>query len=160
MKKPAMCMRSYLNIQSMRFGKRMQVQMEELPEELKPIRVPRLILQPVVENYVKYGYEIVGNTGVLTIAFEKKEKGFCIIVSGGCAEIEEYRLSELREHLASEEDKVEVTGLINIHRRLKLKFGEGSGIDLKRDAEGRLITCLTVNDRREEDYVSDPGSRQ
>ncbi len=145
--------RSYLNIQVMRFGKRMQVQMEELPQELSAVCVPRLILQPVVENYVKYGYETSGDTGVLVMAFEMEKAGFRIIISGGCAKMEEQTLQELEERLSSEDDTVELTGLINIHRRLKLKFGEESGIYLQRDEEERLITCLSVNYKVEEDDV-------
>ena len=115
--------------------------------------VPRLILQPVVENYVKYGYETSGDTGVLVMAFEMEKAGFRIIISGGCAKMEEQTLQELEERLSSEEDTVQLTGLINIHRRLKLKFGKGSGIYLQRDEEKRLITCLSVNYKVEEDDV-------
>lgn len=44
----------YLEIEKNRFGKRMQV-IENLPEELYNIRIPTLILQPLVENAVKHG---------------------------------------------------------------------------------------------------------
>ena len=137
-------MRRYLEIQSMRFGKRIQICMEELPEPLRKVQVPRLILQPVVENYLKYGYEVSEEYGALCVSYEEKEGVFCIIVSGGCTEIDEQKVKELEARLASEVDTIEVTGLINIHRRLRLTFGASSGIQLAQDEKGRLITTLCL----------------
>lgn len=141
---------SYLEIQAMRFGDRMHVHMQELPKKLAKVAVPRLILQPVVENYLKYGYEEAGGEGDFFIVYEEQEKGFSIVVSGGCAYITEQKYEELVKRLESEENTVEVTGLINIHRRLKIRFGPGSGIRLERDRQGRLITKLIINDGEEE----------
>lgn len=146
-------MQSYLGIQSMRFGNRMHVHMQELPAGLARIVVPRLILQPVIENYLKYGYEMSGEEGDFYITFEENEKGFCIVVSGGCAYIEESKFRDLEQRLASEVKMIEVTGLINIHRRLRIKYGSGSGIYIQRDEEGRLITRLVVNYKEGEGNV-------
>lgn len=144
---------SYLEIQCMRFGRRMRVEIQEPPAELSGMFVPRLILQPVIENYLKYGYEISEGEGALYIRFEisrqnkslnNTETVCSIIVGGGCTNIEEQVLQELENRLDRKSDAVEVTGLVNVHRRLQIRFGDSSGILLSRDADGRLVTCLQI----------------
>ena len=136
--------RSYLEIQRMRFGSRMRVRMQEVPSELADLQVPRLILQPVIENYLKYGYEVSEEGGEFTVLFEETLQGLVITVKGGCAPIGEKEFRELGEKLDSAGDKGEVTGLINIHRRLKIRFGEGFGIRIRTDDAGRLVTQLVI----------------
>lgn len=57
----------YLEIEQTRFGPRLQVQKEILPEAL-PILVPNLILQPIVENAVKHGIEPHARPGMIRIS--------------------------------------------------------------------------------------------
>lgn len=137
--------RSYLEIQRMRFGSRMRVRMQEVPPALAGLQVPRLILQPVIENYLKYGYEVSEEGGEFTVLFEETPQGLVITVRGGCAPIGEKEFRELTEKLDSAGDKGEVTGLINIHRRLKIRFGEKSGIRIRTDDAGRLVTQLVIS---------------
>src|ERR687894_1139037 len=46
--------RLYLDIEKVRFPRRLKVEID-IPEELKTARVPGLLLQPLVENVIKYG---------------------------------------------------------------------------------------------------------
>lgn len=59
----------YTNIEKVRFGERLQVQFD-IPESTLQMRVPFLILQPIIENAIKYG--LYGNTEDITITIEAK----------------------------------------------------------------------------------------
>ena len=137
--------KSYLEIQQLRFAGRMKISIEDIPEEFRKLRIPRLILQPVVENYLKYGYEMSDGAGELYIHFAKDEDVLCITIGGGCAAIESDVIQKLQKRLAVNELEGEVSGLINIHRRLRIRYGNKSGIYLQTDEEGRLITKVLIH---------------
>lgn len=146
------CVRSYLEIQQMRFEERMSLEIEELPQASRNLRVPRLILQPIVENYMKYGYETSDGQGELYIRFPQTERGLCILIGGGCAPIAPQVLQGLKERLG-EEAEDEGFGLISVHRRLRIRFGRESGLELSADREGRLVTKVFIYDRTGEGNV-------
>lgn len=146
------CVRSYLEIQQMRFEERMSLEIEELPQASRNLRVPRLILQPIVENYMKYGYETSDGQGELYIRFPQTERGLCILIGGGCAPIAPQVLQSLKERLG-EEAEDEGFGLISVHRRLRIRFGRESGLELSADREGRLVTKVFMYDRTGEGNV-------
>ncbi len=58
---------TYLQIQKMRFGKRLNYQIE-VDEEIKKKKMPKLVLQPFVENAVVHGFENVESPGYLMIS--------------------------------------------------------------------------------------------
>lgn len=145
--------KSYLEIQQIRFGGRMRLHIEEVPEEYQKLRVPRLILQPVVENYLKYGYEISEAQGELYVRFKKEEKGISILIGGGCVAITSETIRDLQKRLNEQESGTQITGLINIHKRLKIYFGADSGVCLHREDDGRLITQLVLHYKAEVENV-------
>ena len=49
----------YLQIQKMRFGKRLNYEIQ-MDEQIKKVKIPKLILQPFVENAIVHGFENVG----------------------------------------------------------------------------------------------------
>lgn len=54
----------YLDIEKVRFGHRLNTQIEKTPESL-PMKLPSLLLQPIVENAIKFGlYDTVGEIGI------------------------------------------------------------------------------------------------
>lgn len=59
--------RLYLEIEKVRFPSRLKVEID-VPEELESARLPALILQPLVENAIKYGVSPTGDTVTLKIA--------------------------------------------------------------------------------------------
>ena len=58
-------------------------------------------MQPVIENYLKYGYEVSEEGGEFTVLFEETPQGLVITVRGGCAPIGEKEFRELTEKLAA-----------------------------------------------------------
>ncbi|WP_162300587.1 sensor histidine kinase [Anaerosacchariphilus polymeriproducens] len=110
---------TYVNIEKARFQERLQFHI--IGEEIPNIKVPRLIIQPLVENAIRHGIlkKIVGGNVWLKIQrdsqfiyFEIKDDGI------GMAE-------EVRKSLLNEEGVRKGIGVINIHRRLLKYYGEG-----------------------------------
>ncbi len=73
-------MKVYLKIQQTRFKKRLQLNFN-IQESIDQALVPPLILQPVVENAIKYAVEPILETGIIDINIRKQNKKLCIIIS-------------------------------------------------------------------------------
>lgn len=63
----------YLHIQKMRFGKRLQYEIS-MDETILEEEIPKLILQPFVENAIVHGFEKAGGEYVLSVVGSKEEK--------------------------------------------------------------------------------------
>lgn len=68
---------TYLQLQQIRFGARMQTRLHIAPD-CEQVRVPSFILQPLVENAVKYSIEQVPGTGKIEVQIFK-DKGWLVI---------------------------------------------------------------------------------
>ena len=133
---------NYAHIQQIRFGRRIRVEMEPLPERAQALRVPRLILQPVLENAFGHGLKDVTENGLLTVTYRVEEPYLLIRVENNGLVVSEEKLAELRASLDDERDLKEITGMTNIHRRLRLKFGANCGLSLSHGEQGGL--CVTL----------------
>lgn len=65
-------LQTYLDIEKIRFGKRLQFDLL-CSEELKEEKIPRFLLQPLVENAIKYGYQSETNSIQIRLAIAKEE---------------------------------------------------------------------------------------
>ncbi|MGN1142721.1 MAG: sensor histidine kinase [Oliverpabstia sp.] len=135
--------RSYTSIQQIRFYDRIKVEFEDLPEEYGRIEVPRLILQPVIENALKYGLEDKEKDGLLNVVFVKKTHILEIQVHDNGDHITGETIEEMRRKI---EQKESITGIVNIHHRLKLYFGEKAGLRIEQSSLGgvEVIICIPV----------------
>lgn len=143
--------RMYTEIQKLRFSRRISVQFDELPAEMEGIRVPRLIIQPLIENAYEHSLESMPDEGKLRVSFETEPGESRIIVedSGG---IGDEAIKALNERLARADEAHEMTGIFNIHRRIVLIYGEGSGLYLSRSELGGLKVTVRIRSE-EEDHV-------
>ena len=130
--------RMYTDIQNMRFSRRIKIEFEELPEELTEIKVPKLFVQPIIENAYKYSLEDKTEAGLLRVSFESKENVAEIIVEDNGEKLTEEEIRKLDNRVKNPTKSQEITGLINIHRRIVLSFAEGSGIYLTKSELGGL----------------------
>ena len=134
----------YANIQLIRFPKRFEIQFDECPEQYINFKVPRLILQPLIENAFEHGIGKKNNNGLIVVRFQTDEKGLTIIVEDNGNELSDSDIMNLRSSLEDESDEIEITGIINIYRRIKLIYGEESGLEISRSRLGGLMVMLRV----------------
>jgi two-component system sensor histidine kinase YesM len=133
--------RAYVEIQTVRYESRIEVIFAELPEELHQLQVPRLIIQPIIENAYKHGFEKTASRGELCVRFLVLDGTLHICVEDNGAGISMEQLMQMGTQFTSSVDNLENTGMINIHHRLKLSFGSKAGIVLAMNAsEGLMVT--------------------
>lgn len=107
--------------------------------DMLEVEVPRLILQPIVENALIHAIEALEGVGYISIKGLRNGSQCLLIVddNGGSMTLE--RLHKLQKLLSSRtDDSVESCGLRNVHRRLQLRYGGDSGIRLSINAESGL----------------------
>jgi len=122
--------RSYLDIEQLRYPD-LAVDVD-LPEQLKSALVPSLILQPIVENAVKYG--VAGAAPPSTIAIRAA-------ASGGQLTLEVVDSGKGTKQSSAGGG----IGLSNIRQRLALLFGEGSTeLAAERESDGRFRVRLSL----------------
>ena len=136
--------RMYTEIQKLRFSRRIRVQFDDLPKEMEQIRVPRLIIQPIIENAYEHSLEKMTEEGLLRVTFELNHAEARIIVEDNGDSISDYEIEAFRERMDHTAESYEMTGMINIHRRLVLTYGEGSGLSLSRSELNGLKVVIRI----------------
>ena len=132
----------YAKIQEARFGDRIRVLLEPLPVEAEDIMVPRLIVQPVLENAFEHGLENREEDGVLKISYGLSEDTVRIHIENN-GEITEEELQEMEDRL--KDDYVgEMTGLANSHKRLRIFFKGRGGMEVRRGPMGGVEVTLCI----------------
>ncbi|OMF37970.1 two-component sensor histidine kinase [Paenibacillus sp. FSL H8-0548] len=145
--------RIYTNIQAFRFSRRIKVLFDPLPEDMEFLAVPRLIVQPIIENSFEHSLEKMKNGGQLCIRFESTEEAWNIVVEDNGNSMNDQNLMQLSRAMSSSEPGAETTGLINIHRRLVLSFGDQSGLRVVRSGLGGLRVDLCIPKERRMKHV-------
>ena len=133
--------RSYAAIQATRFAGRLSVAFDALPEAWNDLRVPRLILQPILENAFKYGLENRSENGLLRVAFT--EAGECLEISVEDNGEETVDPAAMQAAIEREDASV-ISGLTNIHRRLQIYFHGCGGLRVQRSALGGVGVVVVL----------------
>ncbi|RKN80545.1 sensor histidine kinase [Paenibacillus ginsengarvi] len=136
----------YLEIQSMRMH-RLRYTIT-VPDELKGEFVPRLIIQPLVENAIVHGIEGSPDEGRITIVGEQDGDYNRIIVDDNGPGVSADELERLRGSLDRPMTDRIGRGTWNVHKRLLYQFGEGSGLTFSRAPSGGLRAVLAWKRKR------------
>lgn len=129
---------SYIAIQKIRFEERLIVDVD-IDEDFYSCRVPKLILQPLVENSIKYALEKYKTVCVILIYSEKTEHGMKLYISDNGPGIEEKRLKLIRENNPFESRSG--IALKNIRRRLEIAYNKNDVMEIK-SGEGQGTTIV------------------
>lgn len=102
-----------------------------------------MIVQPIVENAFKHSLEKKAAKGLIIVRFEQEGSEIRVIVEDNGDRLTDETLAQLNNSLNVCQEQAETTGLVNIHRRLRITFGEESGLLAERSALGGLrVTIL------------------
>ena len=133
----------FLEIQKIRFGERVSYDIEEIKEDYKDIIVPKLILQPIVENSFKYVFSKIDKGGLLKIRYYKEVNYIKIIVEDNGKELNEEDIAKLNERIANA-SLVGQHGLTNIYRRIEYFSGGKSSLHLSKSDLGGIKVELKI----------------
>ncbi|MBB6730179.1 sensor histidine kinase [Cohnella zeiphila] len=135
--------RTYAEIQSFRFAGRIRVEFGDPPESAADLPVPRLILQPLIENCYNHGLTDKGKGGWIRVTFERRDRAVLICVEDNGGEMDAAKLLDMQTLLLEREQPPERCGLVNIHRRLRIQYGEPGGMTLEIGEEkGLKVTMI------------------
>ena len=130
---------TYFRIQQYRFGTRLSLSIECDPDDRDEIyccRLPKLTMQPILENSIIHGTECKIGSGHLTIRLERSGKRLLIRISDDGVGMDEASLARMNERLeksgrAFASQNTETKGgiaLVNVNNRIHLLFGEEYGL--------------------------------
>ncbi len=116
--------------------------------------VLKLILQPLVENAVKYGFQDIFEGGVIRIVVKKDEGALYLSVANNGTPIEQSmmeKINHMNELPVSElkdcfPDKKHGYGVVNILTRLRLKYGDGAAFYCEAEEDGTTCTIKIPGD--------------
>lgn len=144
---------NYLNIQNLRM-KRINYQIE-IPEGMKQLVIPRLILQPVVENAVIHGIEPKDGQGEISISGELSDLEYRIFVEDNGVGMKDENLRDLQKAIEQSKNEDDMSyGLWNVNQRLKLTFGEDSGLFLSHGSAAGIRATVVFRRKDGETDVS------
>ncbi|HIU48862.1 MAG TPA: sensor histidine kinase [Candidatus Avimonoglobus intestinipullorum] len=121
---------SYLSIQKIRYGDRFDV-FYDIPPELENCMVLKFILQPVVENTIKYAVQKGAGNYMIAITAEADGEMVTISVQDDGAGMTEARLREVQENLENGSFSQDTSiGLKNVHSRIRIAYGPEYGVSV------------------------------
>lgn len=130
----------YIAIQEMRFANNLVIEQEPLPDGFDALRVPAMILQPLIENAIDYG--MTSNCCVLRIRYEKMPNMLLIHIEDNGDKLEDIKLEEM--NVALKNSNLGAHATTNIHNRLRLFYGEAGGLTFSRSQLGGCQATLHI----------------
>ncbi len=111
----------------------------QISGELMEEKIPRLLLQPLVENAIKHGIGDRKEGGLVAVSGFWKEGSICLLVEDNGAGIEEEKLRQLKEEKGQKEN----IGIDNVRERVKLYGGPGSSMEISSTpGKGTLVRIV------------------
>ena len=134
--------RSYLEIQQMRYQDILQYEIC-VPEELNHCQIPKITLQPLVENALYHGIKNKRGKGMIRIEGELDGEDCILLITDNGKGMTPERLEQVRKGIRNRKAReTDIYGLYNVNERIRLNFGENYGITITSTyGEG---TCVTV----------------
>jgi len=122
--------RNYINIQQVRFGKRLNYE-EDIDKQCMTLTIPPMVLQPLVENSVKHGITPKEEGGTITVSIKSTNNGKVI-----------FRVADNGIGLGNKtefESSNSGVGLVNSDMRLQNMYGKASKLRIMADANGFVV---------------------
>ncbi|MDL2302278.1 histidine kinase [Lachnospiraceae bacterium OttesenSCG-928-D06] len=130
--------RNYMTIQQFRFEGGLDFKLE-IPESMLQVRLPKLCIQPLVENAIRYARDEIDGMCYIEVIGEDQGEDITISVKNTGSAFDEQLLENL------ENSKVKPNGfgigLLNIQKRLQLYGGEAAYLELINE-DGMAVACI------------------
>ncbi|MGD1816211.1 MAG: sensor histidine kinase [Pleomorphochaeta sp.] len=134
---------NYLYIMSVRFNSRFKTNID-IADNLIDSRIPKFILQPLVENSIIHGFKDIESDGLLEIIISQFEDAFKIVIKDNGKGMTQ---EEINDYLSDNNDGNHL-GLSNVMKRLKLYYKNNYKINIQSAVnEGTIITLIIPNEK-------------
>ena len=121
--------RQYLFIQQERYGDRLTYSID-IPDVLKDCDVPKIILQPIVENSIDHGIKPMDGVGKIGITARQQGEDLLVTVRDN--------------GVGFAPDTPRGVGLKNVEKRIKLYYGGDAGLDISSSPGGGATVTLKL----------------
>lgn len=137
--------KAYLYITSRRLGSRLEV-INELPEEIMQYNVPRLILQPVIENAIEHGAAKHKHGTVWLRGYKEEQYLYIEIVNDAAMSKEdEAKIERLLDiNYDTSKEPSGNMGIANVNQRLRILYGDPCGLTVRMNEENCVVSRLTI----------------
>ncbi len=149
--------KNYLTIMQIRFGKKLSVFIE-FNEKVLSYRIPKLTIQPIVENAIRHGLE--KKSGLWEIRIRGVlQNGFAVIsVSDNGVGIPPERQRDILNNRSAGDQGRAHIGLSSLSKRLQLLLGQQATLTIQSECNSGTTVCLTLPPDLEGNDVSDSDS--
>lgn len=152
---------NYLMLQKERFGEENLEVHIDIAEETRMQAVPKMILQPLVENIFKHAFEdgiVNGRIRVHIISRLDEAGNLSIAVSDNGKKLPPERVLEMESAINAEmRNEIEQIGLRNVLARLRLYFGKEASLTMRGHEKGGLTVSLWIPTENYESMEADKG---
>ena len=136
----------YLSIQRLRFGDRIRAEFD-VEESVKDLCIPRMCLQPLVENAVVHGLESSIEPGMLSVVCRRDERSLWITVRDTGVGIDPEELARINRLLSNPFEKTPQQGsigMLNVARRLHLSMGDDFSMQVASERNRGTTVSLRI----------------
>ena len=151
------CVQKYVNIQNYRYAGGIEL-FWECDSECLDMQIPRLMLQPIVENAIFHGIEPKGGSGMIVIQAIAKDELLQIDISDDGIGMDDEAIKKVmrgeKENRSLEFNSV---GLANVVQRVKLNYGEKYGVSISSSEFGTKISIFMPAVRGKDNEHKDNG---
>ena len=135
---------AYLYIISQRFGEKLEVT-KEIDERYFSVPVPRLIIQPILENAIDHGMTFRRQGKLKISIYGKGDKLFIEVMNNGkLTQEDRIKIDELLNDDDTKEIHSLSLGIRNVNKRLKIIYGPECGLTIKSNNENDTISTIIV----------------
>ena len=130
--------RSYLTIQKMRYKDKLEYEIEVSPEVLGR-KIPKLVLQPLVENAIYHGIKYKEGKGTVRVEGIQDGNQMVLKVSDDGIGMNPETLSKIFEKRETDTKRNGV-GVLNVHERIQLYYGKEYGLNfISEENKGTMV---------------------
>ncbi len=144
--------RNYMNLQQIRYEEEIEVEYR-IPQEMKGDFLPRLMLQPLVENALLHGLDLKRGQNRISIGGEVKEGRLTLWVQDNGRGMSEEQIRQLFLGSGKKERGLSGIGVANVRERLKLYYGECAGVTCVSGEEGTRIAMFLPAYKEQDRYA-------
>nr|WP_278187265.1 MULTISPECIES: histidine kinase [Bacillaceae] len=142
-------LKDYLTLQKIRFGDALDYNID-VQAGTENYFLPKLIVQPLVENAIKYGFRTKTNLKIEIIIKNTKKNVYLVIRDNGEG-IEKNRLIELKKSLILGENDTNHIGIYNVNRRIQLLYGKSYGLRIYSEEKKGTLVLVKIPIIKEEE---------
>lgn len=140
---------AYIKLQQNRYDYAFSVEID-IPEHLYSVKIPKITLQPLIENGIIHGIKNMGEDGEIRIIAEESQGVLYIRISDNGFKDVDY--DAIRKVLSDDSSSSPTGyGIRNIHQRLQLHYGPEYGLAYEGRAEGGTTVTVSLLITRQND---------